>query len=392
MKGARRDGSRRIAVLTTTRADYGLLRELIRTLSDAPDVTLQLIVSGTHLDEAFGRTVGEIEADGFEIVATVDLDIRGSGPVDAARSAGIGTARFAELFSEVVPDLLVLLGDRYEILAAASAATLSNLPIAHIHGGEVTSGAFDDQIRHAITKLSLVHFVAAEPYRRRVVQLGENPDLVFNVGAPGLDQLRADGLADRETVCRTLQVPLHSKYVVVTLHPTTARPDLDRTSVEALMAALDRAPDIFSIFTGVNADPGHDEIASAIREYVDRNPQRSRLFLSLGSSGYLGAIRHAEAVMGNSSSGIIEAPALGTPTINIGERQAGRLRAVSIIDCEPTVEAIAAALSTVRAPEFRERLRHQELPYGRAGASARIADILREIDFHRYLPKRFHDL
>jgi UDP-hydrolysing UDP-N-acetyl-D-glucosamine 2-epimerase len=385
-------GSRRIAVVTTTRADYGLLRELIRILMDAPDVALQLIVSGTHLATAFGLTVKEIESDGFNIAAKVDLDMGGGGPVDAARSTGVGTQRFAETFSVLAPDLLVLLGDRYEILAAATAATIRNVPIAHIHGGEVTSGAFDDQIRHAVTKLSLIHFVAAEPYRRRVIQLGEDPDLVFNVGAPGLDQIQRQRAADRESVWRALNLPAHAKFVVITLHPTTARPDLDRTTVEALLGALDRAPGIFSVFTGVNADPGHDEIASAIRNHVDRNPDRSRLFLSLGSSGYLNAVRYAEAVVGNSSSGIIEAPALGTPTVNIGERQSGRLRAASIVDCDPGVEAVAAALSTVLDPKFRERVRNQELPYGGPGASARIADILREIDFRRYLPKRFHDL
>ena len=392
MNESRAQSSRRIAVLTTTRADYGLLRELIRILADASDATLQLIVSGTHLAAAFGHTIKEIEADGFNIAATVDLDLDGHASVDAARSAGIGLQRFAETFSALAPDLLVLLGDRYEILAAATAATILNLPIAHIHGGEVTSGAFDDQIRHAVTKLSLIHFVAADPYRRRVIQLGEEPKLVFNVGAPGLDQIQRQQAVGREAVANALSLPAQAKYVVVTLHPTTARPDLDRASVDALLGALDRVPEIFAVFTGVNADPGHDEIASAIRNHVDRNPHRSRLFLSLGSSGYLNAVRHAETVMGNSSSGIIEAPALGTPTINIGERQSGRLRAVSIVDCDPGVEAVAAALSTVLDSKFRERVRNQELPYGGPGASARIAEILREIDFCRYLPKRFHDL
>jgi UDP-hydrolysing UDP-N-acetyl-D-glucosamine 2-epimerase len=390
MSGHRTD-VRRLAVMTTTRADYGLLRELIRILKDAPDVTLQMIVSGTHLAAAFGQTVKDIEVDGHEIAAKVDLDLAGGRAVDAARSAGLGTIRFAEAFSKLTPDLLVLLGDRYEILAAATAATLLNVPIAHIHGGEVTSGAFDDQIRHAVTKLSLIHFVAAEPYRRRVIQLGEDPDLVFNVGAPGLDQIQSTALEDRTSIGRTLGLQPESKYVVVTLHPTTSRPDLDQTTIDALLSALQGTSDVTAVFTGVNADPGHDLIAAAVRDYVDRNPSRSRLFPSLGSARYLSAVQHAEAVIGNSSSGIIEAPVLNTPTINIGDRQAGRLRAASIVDCEPDLDAISAALQRVRAPEFRERTRRQELPYGRAGASARIAEILRKIDFRRHLPKRFRD-
>jgi UDP-hydrolysing UDP-N-acetyl-D-glucosamine 2-epimerase len=298
---------------------------------------------------------------------------------------------FAAALPRLTPDVVVLLGDRYEILAAAVTATILTIPIAHIHGGEITAGAFDDAIRHAITKMACLHFVAAEPYRQRVIQMGEDPACVFNVGAPGLDQADASANTDRETVLRQLEVPGPRRYLLVTLHPTTARPDADAPTATALLGALARVKDRAIIFTGVNADPGNSVIDAAIRTFVERNADRARLFTSLGSERYWLALRHADAVVGNSSSGIVEAPAIGTPSVNIGDRQQGRLRAASIIDCSADEEEIVQAVRSILDGKFRPDPA-TEPPYGRGGASARIADILRSFDLASAFPKSFRDL
>jgi UDP-hydrolysing UDP-N-acetyl-D-glucosamine 2-epimerase len=268
---------------------------------------------------------------------------------------------------------------------------LLNIPIAHIHGGEVTSGAFDDAIRHAITKMACLHFVAAEPYRRRVIQMGENPDFVFNVGAPGLDEAAAAPALSQPALFEALGISGPGRFLLVTLHPTTARPEADATTVAALLGALASVRDRTFIFTGVNADPGHQVIDDAIRAFVAARTDRAHLFASLGSGRYWAALRLAEAVVGNSSSGILEAPAVGTPSINIGDRQHGRLRAPSIIDCAADSAAIAAALQRIRDGQFRPDVAG-EPPYGRGGASSKIAAIVRKIDLKRAFPKHFHDL
>jgi len=383
---------RRIAVVTGSRADYGLLRALIKILHADTSVELQLLVCGMHLMPRFGSTWKDIEADGIPIAIRVELSVQDDSPVSAAKATGQGIIGFSDALSSLKPDVLVLIGDRYEMLAAATVATLFNLPIAHIHGGEVTTGAFDDAIRHSLTKMASLHFVAAEPYRRRVIQLGEDPSRVFTVGAPGLDQLPKHDALDRAAVTHELGVSGDHGFLLVTLHPTTAQPESDAPTTEAMLRSLDRVKDRDIVFTGVNADPGYSLIDKAIREFVSARPNHVRLFVSLGSQRYFAALRYADAVIGNSSSGIIEAPAVGTPSINIGERQTGRLRAASVIDCEPDVEAITAALRTALTPEFRERARKNEPPYGRGGASARIAKILREVVLDTLLPKRFYDL
>jgi UDP-hydrolysing UDP-N-acetyl-D-glucosamine 2-epimerase len=364
----------------------------MKILHADPGVDLQLVVCGMHLMPRFGSTWKEIEADGIPIAARVELPLQDDSAASAAKATGLGVIGFSDALSSLKPDILVLIGDRYEMLAAAIVAMLFNLPIAHIHGGEVTVGAFDDAIRHSLTKMALLHFVAAEPYRRRVIQLGEDPKLVFTVGAPGLDQLPKDDTPDRATISRELGIAVDRGFLLVTLHPATTQPESDAPTVEALIRALDQVKDRNIVFTGVNADPGHNTIDKAIREFVAARPNRARLFVSLGSQRYFAALRYADAVVGNSSSGIIEAPAVGTPSVNVGGRQAGRLRAASVVDCESVVEAIAAALRIALTPEFRERARKSEPPYGRGGASARIAKILREIVLDPLRPKRFRDL
>jgi UDP-hydrolysing UDP-N-acetyl-D-glucosamine 2-epimerase len=384
-----RSSPRRVAVVTGSRADYGLLRGLLTRLRAMDDVDLQIIVCGMHLVDKFGQTWRAIEADGFQIAAKVDLRLGDDSSEAIARSTGVGVVGFSEVLPRLTPDLLVVLGDRFEILAAAVAATVLNIPIAHIHGGEVTAGAFDDAIRHAITKMACLHFVAAEPYRRRVIQMGEKPDVVFNVGAPGLDQADAAPTLGRAELFRALGIDGPEQFLLATLHPTTARPEADAATVAALLGALAPLEDRSIIFTGVNADPGHGAIDDAIRAFVAERPGRAWLFTSLGSARYWAALRLAEAVVGNSSSGILEAPAVGTPSVNIGDRQLGRLRTSSIIDCPVDVHAISNALLRIRNGAVSAPV---DPPYGRGGASQKIAQIIHNIDLKKSFPKSFNDL
>jgi UDP-hydrolysing UDP-N-acetyl-D-glucosamine 2-epimerase len=382
---------RRIAVVTGSRADYGLLRGILTRLAKADDVELDVIVCGMHLAPGFGETWRAVEADGFPIAAKVDLQLTDDRAETVARGTGIGVSGFAEALPKLAPDLLVLLGDRYEILAAAVAATLLNIPIAHIHGGEVTAGAFDDAIRHAITKLACVHFVAAEPYRQRVIQMGEQPAFVFNVGAPGLDLAATAPQMTRQELFGALGINGPERFLLVTLHPTTAQLGADAANVNAMLGALAQIDDRSFIFTGVNADPGYRMIDDAIRAFVAARPDRAHLFASLGSERYWAALRLADAVVGNSSSGILEAPAVDVPSINIGDRQQGRLRAASVIDCPADSAVILENLTGILEGRFRPAP-GLEPPYGRGGASEKIAGTLRRIDLRGAFPKHFHDL
>jgi UDP-hydrolysing UDP-N-acetyl-D-glucosamine 2-epimerase len=382
---------RRVAVVTGSRADYGLLRGILTRLQKMDDIALSVIACSMHLLPKFGETWRLIEADGFPIAAKIDLELRDDRAETVARGTGIGVAGFAEVLPKLAPDLIVVLGDRFEILSAAVAATLLNIPIAHIHGGEITAGAFDDAIRHAITKMACLHFVAAEPYRRRVIQMGENPEFVFNVGAPGLDQVSAAAALDQPALFRALGISGPGRFLLATLHPATARPEADAATVAALLGALALIEDRTIIFTGVNADPGHGMIDDAIRAFVAARSDRAHLFASLGSERYWAALRLADAVVGNSSSGILEAPAAGTPSVNIGDRQLGRLRAPSIIDCPADQAEILAALRRILDGRFHPDT-SIEPPYGQGGASEKIAGIVRRIDLKRAFPKHFCDL
>jgi len=382
---------RRITVVTGSRADYGLLRGVLTRLQKMDDVDLRVIACGMHLLPKFGETWRLIETDGFPTAAKIDLELSDDRVETVARGTGIGVTGFAEALPKIAPDLLVVLGDRFEILAAAVAATLLNIPIAHIHGGEVTAGAFDDAIRHAITKMACVHFTAAEPYRRRVIQMGENPDFVFNVGAPGLDMADTAPVMSRPELFASLGISGPERFLLVTLHPTTALPETDAANVNALLGALAQIEGRSFIFTGVNADPGYRVIDDAVRAFVAARPDRAHLFASLGSERYWAALRLADAVAGNSSSGILEAPAVNVPSVNIGDRQQGRLRAASIIDCPADQAVILASLRSILEGRFRPDV-SGEPPYGRGGASEKIAGTLRKIDLQRAFPKHFHDL
>jgi len=383
---------RKIAVVTGSRADYGLLRALLRLLHEDKHAQLQLIVSGSHLIGGFGNTVAEIERDGFSIAAKVAVDLPSDSALDVARATGAATSGFAEALTKLAPDAVVLIGDRYEMLAAGTAALLLNIPAVHIHGGEVTLGAFDDAIRHALTKMSVLHFVAAEEYRARVIQMGEDPKRVFTVGAPGLDQFDQVKRLTRPEVEQRLEIEPGKNFLLITLHPSTTMPMSDIPTVEALLGALGEMKDHALIFTGVNADPGHEAIGARIRAFVESHASRARIFTSLGSETYINALRFADAIVGNSSSGIAEAPAAEVPTVNIGDRQRGRLFAKSVVDCAPEPAAILSALRTATSQTFREKIKGAEPPYGRGGASAKIVRILLETDLAPLLPKRFYDL
>lgn len=360
-------------------------------IRSSPELTLQLVVTGSHLAEHFGSTHLEIEADGLTIDRRVDIALDSDLAPAIARSMGIGLSEFGKAFSELKPDLLLVLGDRYEILAAVAAATISRIPIAHVHGGEITEGAFDEGIRHAITKLSHLHFVAAEEYRRRVIQLGEQPDRVFLVGGLGIDSVLRLPLIDRATLEESLGISLGPRSLLVTFHPATLEPSMAARQVEELLAALHGLENTTIIFTMPNADPEGRSLFDLINDFVAHHPN-SRAFASLGQQRYLSCVQHTDGVVGNSSSGLIEVPAFRKGTVNIGDRQKGRLKAASVLDCLPERASIAEAIDRLYSPQFQATLEYVVNPYGQGGASDRIVATLRQQRFEGLLKKSFYDL
>lgn len=383
---------KRICVVTGSRAEYGLLRGLLRGIAAAPDLALQLVVTGSHLASDHGMTVTEIEADGLGIDRRVAVLGASDARPDIAQALGTAVSGLAQAIAELAPDAVLILGDRYEIFAAAQAAVILGVPLVHLYGGEVTEGAWDDRLRHAISKLADLHFVAAEPYRRRLAQLGEDPERVFTVGTLAVDTALAFEPMTHDTLACELGLPLWSPTFLVTYHPVTCRAGDDADAVGNLLAALDCQAGARIVITGTNADAGRERIAAMLRAYAAQRPDRVSLHASLGQRRYLSVMRHAQAVVGNSSSGLIEAPALGVPTVNIGDRQKGRLKAVSVIDCVEDQAAIAAALRRALDPAFRARLAGQALPYGGGRVAERIVALLRETDLGALKAKRFCDL
>lgn len=383
---------RTIAVVTGSRADYGLQYWLIRALRESPDVTLQLIVTGSHLAAAFGTTADQIRGDGFPIAAEVPMIAADDSEWAMARSTGDGVIGMADAFKRLHPDLVVLPGDRFEILAAATAAMLMGIPIAHLHGGEVTEGAVDESIRHAVSKMSALHFVSAEPYRRRLIRMGEDPDRVIVVGAPGLDHFTRTPLPSKDDLLSSVGLDAKRPFLLVTYHPATRGDMRPADAVRQLADALDRFPDQQVLVTKANADAGGRTINAELERYAASRPGRVTVVASLGTARYLSAVTHASAVIGNSSSALIEAPAANTPTVNIGPRQQGRLRAVSVIDCAEDTTAIVEAIETVLAPGFSERTTKIDPPYGRPGdAAGRMMSVLWSVDLDALRVKRFHD-
>jgi UDP-hydrolysing UDP-N-acetyl-D-glucosamine 2-epimerase len=382
---------RKIAVVTGSRAEYGLLYWLLREINEDSGLELQLVATCMHLSTEFGLTYREIEQDGFTISAKVEMLVDSDNSVGVVKSVGLGVIGFADAFNNLDPDLVIMLGDRFEILAAAEAAFLLKKPIAHIHGGEITEGALDDSIRHAVTKLANYHFAAAEPYRQRIIQLGEQPNMVFNFGAPGLDHITKTDFFGREELEQELDVKLSKQNFLITYHPVTAsQKEYDIAALEAVFVALSDFPEAKIIFTKTNADERGRLINKKIDAFVKKHADRMKAFVSLGYKRYMSAVKCFDVVIGNSSSGLIEVPYLQKPTVNIGIRQQNRLLANSVINCEENASAISGAIKKALSEEFKQTVCAVKSPYGEGNASQRIKEFLKNcnLDVSR---KQFYD-
>jgi len=380
---------RKICVITGTRAEYGLLYYLMSAIEADPALELQIIATGMHLSPEFGLTYKEIEKD-FTITKKIEMLLSSDTPVGISKSMGLAQISFAESFEELKPDLVVVLGDRYEIFSAASAAMIARIPIAHLHGGETTEGAFDESIRHSITKMAHLHFTAAEEYRDRVIQLGEHPDRVFNVGGMGIDAIKRITLLEKSELEKSINFTFGTKNLLVTFHPVTLESHTAAEQFQALLNALDTLEDTHIIFTKANSDTDGRIINTMIDTYVSHNT-KAVAFASMGQLRYLSALQFVDAVVGNSSSGLLEAPSFHIGTINIGDRQKGRLKALNVIDCEPTKKAICESLAKLYTPEFQQQLSTVKNPYGEGGAVEKIIHILKNTPLDDLLKKSFYD-
>jgi len=381
-----------VCLVTGSRAEYGLLRPLIEEIISEDSFRLQLLVTGSHLSPEFGLTYQEIEADGYRIDEKVEVVMSSDSPVGICKSMGLGLISFSEAYTRLQPDLVIVLGDRYEIFSAVSAAHISRIPIAHLHGGEVTEGAFDDALRHSITKMSHLHFTSTEVYRRRVIQLGESPDRVFNVGAIGLDNIRCLKLLSQEELEAALSLKFNRRNLLCTFHPVTLEENTSIQQVQCLLEVLEQLEDTNLIFTKTNADTDGRIINEMIDQFTQKDVNRYTSFVSMGQLRYLSAMQYVDAVIGNSSSGIIEAPSFGIGTVNIGCRQTGRIKSKTVLDCEPTETGIASGLKTLYSPEFERLREHATNPYGDGQTALRIMSILKEQCFGQTTQKKFYDL
>jgi GDP/UDP-N,N'-diacetylbacillosamine 2-epimerase (hydrolysing) len=382
---------RKICVVTGSRADYGLLRWVMQGIKDDPELILQVIATGMHLSSTFGLTYKEIEADGFRIDLKLEILSALDSPVGIAESMGKGLIECAKAFDDLQPDVVVVLGDRFEIFAAAAAALVARIPVAHLHGGETTIGAFDEAFRHSITKMSQLHFVAAEEYRNRVIQLGENPSNVFLVGGLGVDNIRNLVLLNKRELEDSLKLKFNTKSLMITFHPVTLENQTAESQMKELLNVLSDLRDTTIIFTMPNADTGGQALISMIDEFVIHNTN-ARAFTSLGQLRYLSCIDIVDGVVGNSSSGLMEVPSFKKGTINIGDRQLGRLQAKSIINSQPKEKNIRDSLERLYSEDFKRVLLETTNPYGEGGASARIVKILREVSLEGVIKKTFYDL
>lgn len=381
-----------ISIFTSTRADYGLLKPLIDELIKESSLDIKIVVTGSHLSREFGNTYKEIENDGFTIDEKIDILVYGDNPTSISKSMGLALISFSDYFKRIKPDLLVVLGDRYETLAVVIAAANQGIPIAHLYGGESTEGAIDEAIRHSITKFSHIHFTSTETFRNRVIQLGEQADTVFNVGALGIDNIVKETLYNRSELEAKLNLKADKKYALITYHPVT----LDNNNKEQIMNllnALEEFPELLLIFTKANADKGGNEINHIINEFVGEH-SNAYLYDSLGRKLYLSTMKHAALIIGNSSSGIIEAPSFKVPTVNIGDRQKGRIFADSVINSTTQKEDIIKAIELALSNEFMEKCLSTVNPYGDGNASIRIKEIIVKLLSNNSikLKKSFYDI
>ena len=384
---------RKICIVTGTRAEYGHLYWVIKRIHEDPDLELQLLVTGMHLSYEFGLTVKEIEKDQFPISERVEMLLSSDTETAIATSMGVGMIGFAKAYERLKPDILMVSGDRFELLSAGAAIIPFRIPVAHIAGGETTEGAIDEVIRHALTKMSRVHFTSTDKYSDRVIQMGERPENVFCFGAPGLDNVYTLELMDREDLSGNLGIPNDEKFGMVTYHPVTLEKDTADYQISELLKALAKRSDIYWVFTLPNADPGGRVIMERIEEFVSAYPGKRKVITSLGQLRYLSLAKHAELMVGNSSSGIIEAPSFGLPVVNIGDRQAGRIRAQNVIDVEEfREERISDALDKAVSTEFKCSLRGMINPYGEGNSSGKIVDVLKNLSLDDLVKKQFQDI
>jgi UDP-N-acetylglucosamine 2-epimerase (non-hydrolysing)/GDP/UDP-N,N'-diacetylbacillosamine 2-epimerase (hydrolysing) len=382
---------RKITVITGTRAEYGLLSRLMQMIADDSDLQLQLVVTNMHLSPEFGLTYKEIESDGFHIDKKVEMLLSSDTSNATAKSVGLATIGFADAYEDLCPDLIVVLGDRFEMLAAVTAALFYKIPVAHLYGGEITEGAYDDAIRHAITKMSHLHFTSTEEYRKRVIQMGENPARVFCIGAIGIDNIRHEQLLSKSELEKSIDFTITDKTLLVTFHPVTMENNTAEAQVRNLLRVLEEYDDCSIIFTQPNADTDGRIITRLIREFVEKYPFRSRLYASLGKLRYLSALQYVKAVAGNSSSGLVEAPSFGIPTINIGNRQKGRIQAASVVDSDADYLSIKKAFNNALSDSFIQYAKTTTNPYEQKDTAKHIFETIRNIDYKYLTPKLFYD-
>ncbi len=369
---------RKICVITATRAEYGLLKPLMQLIKDSEQLELQIIATGAHLSPEFGLTYKSILDDGFPINEKVEILLSSDTSASVCKTMGLAMINLADVFSRLSPDLIVILGDRYEMLAIVSAATIFKIPIAHLHGGEITEGAYDDAIRHAITKLSHLHFTSTEAYRKRVIQLGESPENVYNVGAIGLDNIRELTLLTKDQLQEDLNIQFKKYNYQITFHPETLGSISSAQQFQNLLNVVRTQKDSFFIFTKANADTDGRIINQMIDDFVNKYPELGKAYSSLGTLRFLSMVKVCDAIVGNSSSGIVEAPSLNTATINIGDRQKGRIQAESVINTGNSEYEIAAAFEKLKDQEFQNKLVSLENPYDNLGASKIILNKIME--------------
>lgn len=384
---------KKICVVTGTRAEYGILKPLINRIQRDPSLELQIIATGMHLSPEFGLTFQEIEQDGFKINERIEMLLSSDTSVGISKSIGLGMISFSEAFKRLTPDLIIVLGDRYEAFAAASAASITKIPIGHIHGGETTEGAFDEAFRHAITKMSFLHFTSTETYRKRVIQLGEHPKRVFNVGAMGIENIKNIDYLTKSDLEKSIEFDLNSKYALVTFHPVTLESNTSQEQFKNLLVALDQFKSLKIIFTKANADTDGRIINQLIDQYVNENSDRAIAFTSMGQLRYLSAMKYCDLVIGNSSSGIIEAPSFFIPTVNIGDRQKGRVQANSVLNCRPMEEDIVFAIDKALSRHDEKGFEKFKNPYGEGEVSVHIIEILKGfLNQPIEIKKSFYDL
>lgn len=383
--------TRKIAVFTGTRAEYGLLYWLMKGIDADPTLTLQTLVSGMHLSPEFGNTWEQIAADGFRIDERVEMLLSSDSPVGIAKSMGLGLIGFADALDRLQPDLLVVLGDRFEALAVCQAALALRIPIAHLHGGELTEGLIDDAVRHSITKMSHLHFASTEAYRQRIIRLGEAPDRVWNVGAVGLENVRRLRPLDMSALADRVQAPLSQPFLLATYHPVTLSADGAIEALRNLLRVFDEFPDHAVLMTFPNADTHGRALIQVLDEYAARHPDRFFLRRSLGQLGYLSAMHHCSCVIGNSSSGLIEAPAVHVPTVDIGDRQKGRIRPATVIHCDESYEGILTAVRQALSSAFQAHCKTASNPYGDGDVAGRIVATLRDVNLDGLIGKAFFD-